>query len=152
MTKNIRHLSINQKTLKMKKVFYLLGIVMVCCVFTFCNKTTVSPTNNPEDLIGTWDLYEATSVKGDETHTVPQEDIEDWALSYTFFADRTGIQYYQETVTDIKWSADETTLESISNVGVVISSWTYTVNSNNLSLSYQSGEYKITHKFKRRSK
>ena len=136
----------------MKKVIYLLGIVLASSVFTDCSKTNVNPTNNPEDLIGTWDLYEVTSVKGDETNTAPQEVIEEWALSYTFFKDRTGIQYYQGTVNDIKWTADKTTFESISNVGVVIASWTYTVNSEKLNFSFPSGEYTITHKFNRRSK
>lgn len=133
-------------------IFKISSIILIFCLFNCCDdkdKDSPNKTNNIDDIIGTWDLIGITSVHGNETYHVPQEEIDEDPLSYIYYDDGTAESYYKEKFTNFDWTADEKKLYCYSNVGVVIASYTYTVNSENLDLTFPMGDHTVTHQFKR---
>lgn len=101
-------------------------------------------------IVGTWDLIGITSTAGGKTYTVPSDEIEADPLTYTFYDDNTGVQYYKGQESSLQWSTSGNILYTDS------SSYTYSVNSTTLKLTFQVTSdddgitYTITHTFTRR--
>lgn len=116
--------------------------------------STDDPTNGGDNasLIGTWTLTGISSSSGGDTYTIPPDQIESDPLTYTFYDDNTGVQYYQEQVLFFEWSTTGnilTSTDSHSNTNT----YTYMVTTDTLTLSFKETSdddgitYMITHTF-----
>ena len=127
----------------MKNILVTVPLILIS---VSCSDNLSDP--NDESLIGTWDLNGMTSETGGETHTIPPEEIEADPLTYTLKEDSTGIQYYKGKTSEFHWEASQNTL--VFSTYNEIHTYTFTVNAENLKLTFPISQYTITHIFQRR--
>ncbi|MFH2056888.1 MAG: lipocalin family protein [bacterium] len=134
-----------------KKVLVILVLLMVLITTYGCSNHDTSVVG-PElgNIVGTWYLTGISSQAGGQVYNVPAAEVAADPLSYTFFDDKTGTQFYQGTESDFTWSISGQSLTTLGSWGET-STYDYSVTLTKLTLTFPVEGYTVTHTFTRQN-